>query len=62
MTLPRWGRGGNQELKNAICILGNNIVNEKLFVVLWLWHCVLILVGVLRLLTRVFQLSSSHIR
>ena len=25
----RWGRGGNQELKNAICILGNNIVNEK---------------------------------
>jgi len=58
----RWGRGGNQELKNAICILGNNIVNEKLFVVLWLWHCVLILVGVFRLLTRLLQLSSSHLR
>ena len=75
----RWGRGGNQELKNAICIIGNNIINEKvsiisstftsemspssqLFVVLWVWHCVLILLGVFRLLTRVIQLSSADIR
>ena len=29
---------------------------------LWAWHCVLIVVGVLRLLTRVVQLSSAHIR
>ena len=25
----RWGKGGHEELKNAICILGNNIINEK---------------------------------
>jgi len=58
----RWGKAGTQELKNAICIIGNNIINEKLFLILWVWHCVLIVVGVLRLLTRVIQLSSANIR
>ena len=25
----RWGKDGGQELKNLICILGNNIINQK---------------------------------
>ena len=25
----RFGKGSHQELKNAICILGNNIINQK---------------------------------
>ena len=42
--------------------LHRNVVMCQLFVILWAWHCVLILVGVLRLLTRVVQLSSANIR
>ena len=42
--------------------LHRNVVMCQLFVILWVWHCVLILVGVLRLLTRVVQLSSANIR
>jgi len=58
----RWGKGGHQELKNAICILGNNIINSKVFALLWIWHCILVPVGSVRVITRLFQISSSHIR
>merc|ERR1712079_816790 len=58
----RWGKDGGQELKNLICILGNNIINQKLFALLWVWHCVLVPVGVIRILTRLFQLCSPHLR
>ena len=27
----RYGRGGGQEVKNAICILSLNIINDKVF-------------------------------
>ena len=39
-----------------------NLKLSQLFVVLWVWHCVLIVVGVFRLLTRLIQLSSANIR
>jgi len=58
----RFGKGGHQETKNAICILGLNIINSKVFALLWLWHCVLVPVGVVRILTRAFQLCSKHLR
>jgi len=58
----RWGRGGGQEIKNAICILSLNIINDKIFALLWFWHIVLIITGGLRLLTRLIQLFSSTFR
>jgi len=58
----RYGRGGGQEVKNAICILSLNIINDKVFALLWFWHCFLILVGFQRILTRSAQLLSARIR
>jgi len=58
----RWGRAGGQETKNAICILSLNMINDKVFAVLWFWHCILIIAGIIRLVTRTIQFSSSSIR
>jgi len=58
----RYGRGGGQETKNALCILSLNMINDKVFALLWVWHCVLIVAGINRIITRSVQLSSSRIR
>lgn len=33
--LLRFGAGGHQERKNALCILGLNMINDKIFLVIW---------------------------
>ena len=33
--LFRFGAGGHQERKNALCILGLNMINDKIFLVIW---------------------------
>jgi len=58
----RYGRGGGQETKNALCILSLNMINDKVFALLWVWHCILIAAGINRILTRSVQLFSSRIR
>merc|ERR1711936_503312 len=59
----RFGRlGGGQSSKNAICVLSLNIINDKVFAILWFWHLFLLVAGTMRIFTRTFQLSSSTIR
>ena len=58
----RYGRGGGQETKGAICILSLNMINDKVFAILWVWHCVLIIAGINRIVTRSIQLMSNRVR
>ena len=58
----RYGMGGEIDNRSAICILGLNIINDKIFILIWIWFCVLVLIGSLRVVTRSFQLSSSKVR
>ena len=48
----RYGMGGREDNRHAICILGLNMVNDKVFIVLWIWHCFICTVGIIRILTR----------
>jgi len=57
-----YGRAGGSNEQNAICILNLNMINDKVFAIIWFWHCFLIIAGVVRLLSRLLQLSSSTIR
>ena len=58
----RWGSGGRQENINAICVLGLNMINDKVFLILWWWFLFLAIVGALRLLYRLLQTRSSTVR
>ena len=74
----RYGRGGGQETKGALCVLSLNMINDKVsaqtrphphnhallqvFAILWVWHCVLILAGINRIVTRSIQLMSNRVR
>jgi len=58
----RFGFGGDKESKNAICILGLNMINDKIFLVIWFWYFLLILIGVFRLLYRISTVSSWKLR
>ena len=58
----RYGRGGGQERKAAICILSLNIINDKVFLVLWWWFLCLIFIGMSRVVFRIVQINSAKLR
>ena len=58
----RWGSGGQQENINAICILALNMINDKVFLILWWWFLFLAVIGAVRLVYRAAQILSSGLR
>lgn len=58
----RWGTGGDQENFGALCILALNIINDKVFLVLWLWFFILSVIGFIRLIYRILQCFSAGLR
>jgi len=58
----RYGMGGREDDRHAICILGLNMIHDKVFALIWLWHCFIVVMGVVRLLTRSPQLVSAEVR
>ena len=56
------GIAGNLEKKNAICILGINSFNEKLYVFLWFWFILLLTMTAIHLIQLFVKLSSSKLR
>lgn len=58
----RWGSGGRQENINAICILGLNHINDKVFLLLWWWCLLITFIAIFRLIYRLAQCKSSWLR
>jgi len=58
----RWGTGGEQENINAICILALNIINDKVFLVLWWWFVLISLIATIRLIYRFIQCRCAFLR
>jgi len=58
----RWGAGGQQENINAVCVLALNMINDKVFLILWWWFFFIALIGVIRLVYRMIQIKSSYVR
>lgn len=56
------GPSGTKQNLDALCLLPQNIVNEKIFAFLWLWFIVLAVVSGLQLCCRLLQLCCRSIR
>ena len=54
--------GGGLDSRHAMCVLGQNMMNDKVFLMIWVWQWVLVLIGVNRAMTRSFQLTSAKVR
>ena len=51
-TYYQYGSGGRQVSLNALCILGLNIIMDKVYLVLWYWYIFLIICGIARIIVR----------
>lgn len=60
--LRRFGPSGTIELRDRLCVLPLNLVNEKIFVVLWFWLLMLTFVSTLAVLFRVLVFSARPLR
>ena len=58
----RYGMGGRYDTRSAMCILGLNMINDKVFFLHWCWLYCLVLLGLIRVVTRFFQLTNASIR
>ena len=61
-----WFKGGisngSMDVKSIICILSQNTVNEKIYLLLWFWHILLFLSSSLILLYRLGTILVSELR
>ncbi|XP_041978467.1 innexin inx2-like [Aricia agestis] len=57
-----YGPSGTMQLKDRLCVLPLNIVNEKIFVVLWFWLIFLGLLSTAAVLFRFLVLASTSFR
>ena len=35
--IPNVGAAGGEQIHNGLCVLTQNIINEKIYLVLWFW-------------------------
>lgn len=58
----RYGPSGNYETHDTICVLSLNILNEKLYFVLWFWMLLLTIVSFAALINRACVIFSPKYR
>jgi len=61
-NIPNIGAAGEAQSHNGLCVLTQNIINEKIYLVLWFWYAFLVPYSVLSLFYRVFTLFFESIR
>ena len=45
-TFNSTGAAGKGQSKNGVCILSQNILNQKVYLVLWFWYILVLSVGI----------------
>merc|ERR1712156_55655 len=60
-TFHHYGPSGTVNKKDALCILGLNIINEKIYVTLWFWLVILACMTAVYLIYVVAIIAASQI-
>ena len=58
----RYGMGGGSDNRHAMCVLNLNMINDKVFLLIWVWFYFIMFMGTIRMGTRSFQISSAKVR
>jgi len=61
-TFHKYGASGTVEKKDGLCVLPQNIINEKIFLFIWIWLVFVAVVTGMFLLYRIATLAGSHLR
>lgn len=57
-----YGTSGTIELRDGLCILAMNIINEKIYVLLWFWFIIVTIWTAIHLMFRMVSIASRHSR
>lgn len=49
----KYGASGSIQKHDALCVMALNVINEKIFVVLWFWYCVMVVVSISGIIWRI---------
>lgn len=61
-TFNKYGPSGTIENYDGLCILSLNIINEKIYILLWFWFVFLSTVSAIQLVWRAFSIISGRMR
>lgn len=61
-TYKSYGPSGTLQTFDALCLLPLNVLNQKLFVIIWLWFIIQLIVSILNLIYWVVISYSENIR
>lgn len=52
----KYGQSGSIQKHDALCVMALNVINEKIYVVLWFWYCVMIVITLAGLIWRLITI------
>nr|ACO15419.1 Innexin inx2 [Caligus clemensi] len=61
-TVPNVGAAGGEQFHNGFCVLSQNIINEKVYLVLWFWLVFVMVLSIVNLLYRVCTICFDDLR
>merc|ERR1712062_546459 len=61
-TMPKVGTGGGESNTNHLCILSQNVINEKIYLGLWFWFVFSAAIGSIQMLYEVIIIALPVIR
>ncbi|XP_035709900.1 innexin inx2 isoform X2 [Folsomia candida] len=61
-TFTTFGHAGSKNTYSAICILSINILNEKIFIVVWFWYLILAVITGSGLIFRILTIACPPLR
>ena len=61
-NLPDVGPAGGNRVKNGFCVLTQNIINEKIYLIFWFWFVILAFISILFFLYRAMTIMLPQLR
>lgn len=61
-TFHFFGSSGDVQKHDALCILPLNIINEKIYILVWFWFMALAFLSGMALIYRIVTVLSPHVR